>query len=112
VVESHWLTKETADFVDQNYVSVGSVMVLGKKLMLAEDGKMQFAVVIPGKYAMMSDDGPVAAVLDGGDWRGPRELVPGIHTLIVTPIRKSLAIVWSRAVEKGYSPFVRASAQK
>ena len=112
VVESHWLTKETADFVDQNYVSVGSVMVLGKKLIPAQDGKMQFAVVIPVKYAMMCDDGPVAAVLDGSDWREPRELAPGIHTLIVTPIRKSLVIVWSRAVEKGYSPFVKASAQK
>jgi hypothetical protein len=111
VIESHWLTKTTADFVDQNYIPVGSVMVLGKNLIPSADGKVQFAVVIPEKYAMMTDDGPVAGVLDGSDWREPRELAPGIHTLVVTPIRKSLAIVWSRAVEKGYSPFVRASAQ-
>ena len=91
--------------------TAASVMVLGKNLIPSADGKVQFAVVIPEKYAMMTDDGPVAGVLDGSDWREPRELAPGIHTLVVTPIRKSLAIVWSRAVEKGYSPFVRASAQ-
>jgi hypothetical protein len=95
VIESHWLTKTTADFVDQNYIPVGSVMVLGKNLIPSADGKVQFAVVIPEKYAMMTDDGPVAGVLDGSDWREPRELAPGIHTLVVTPIRKSLAIVWS-----------------
>ena len=34
VVESHWLTQATGQFVSQNYVSVGSVLVLGKRVAL------------------------------------------------------------------------------
>ena len=32
VVSSHWLTSATADFINQNYISVGLLMVLGKRL--------------------------------------------------------------------------------
>jgi hypothetical protein len=32
VVSSHWLTSATADFISQNYISVGLLMVLGKRL--------------------------------------------------------------------------------
>ena len=112
LIRCHWLTDATDKFVKQNYVSVGSsVLVLGKKLTPPADGKLQFEVSVPGKYIMVDDDGDASGTLDGIDWQGPRELEPGTYTLILNEVPKSLAIVWSRAVEKGYSPFLPAGAQ-
>jgi len=106
LVRCHWLTEATDQFVKQNYVSVGSVMVLGKKLTPSPDRRLRFEVTVPGKYVMVDDDGDASGKLNGVDWREPRELAPGTYTLILDEVPKSLAIVWARAVEKGYSPFV------
>jgi hypothetical protein len=106
LVRCHWLTEVTDQFVKQNYVSVGSVMVLGKKLTPPPDRKLRFEVTVPGKYVMIDDDGDASGKLNGVDWREPRELAPGTYTLILDEVPKALAIVWARAVEKGYSPFV------
>jgi len=99
LVRCHWLTEATDRFVKQNYVSVGSVMVLGKKLTPSPDRRLRFEVTVPGKYVMVDDDGDASGKLDGVDWREPRELAPGTHTQILDEVPKSLAIVWARAVE-------------
>jgi hypothetical protein len=110
LIRCHWLTEATDNFVKQNYVSVGSsVMVLGKKFAPPADRKLQFEVLVPGKYVMVDDDGDASGKLNGVDWREPRELAPGIYTLVLDEVPKSFAIVWARAVEKGYSPFLGAT---
>jgi hypothetical protein len=111
VIESHWLTPATGQFVRQNYISVGPVLVLGQRLAPAVGGHVQFEIAIPEKYAIIDRHGPVAGTLDGTELTGPRELFAGLHDLALSSPEDSVAIVWSRAIEKGYSPFGPAKKQ-
>jgi dolichyl-phosphate-mannose-protein mannosyltransferase len=108
VVESHWLTQATTQFVNQNYVSVGSVLVLGKRVDPGPDGRVKFEIVIPEKYTVDVSNGQISGTLDGTKIAGPRTLSAGIHYLALNNPGNSVAIVWSRAIEKGYSPFWEA----
>jgi hypothetical protein len=112
VVASHWLTPETKEFVNQNYVSVGSVMVLGKKIVPDPGGHVQFEIVIPEKYCVVTSEGEAAGTLDGSPIDGARDLSVGTHDLVLSSSQKQAAVVWARAIEKGYSPFTPASKQK
>jgi hypothetical protein len=111
VIESHWLTQATGQFVNQNYVSVGSVLVLGKRVAPAPVGHVQFEIAIPEKYTVVDRSGQVSGTLDGTTITGPRDLSAGIHDLALNSPEDSVAIVWSRAIEKGYSPFGQAKIQ-
>jgi hypothetical protein len=89
-----------------NYVSVGSVDVLGLKFPKEDAEIFPFKIVIPDRFAIATDRGNVTGTLDGEPITGPRELAvgphefrPGEHT------GQRYALVWARAVEKGYSPF-------
>jgi Dolichyl-phosphate-mannose-protein mannosyltransferase len=108
VIESHWLTPTTGQFVNQNYVSVGSVLVLGKRVAPAPVGHVQFEIVIPEKYTVVDRNGQVSGTLDGTEITGPRDLSAGLHDLALNSPEDPVAIVWSRAIEKGYSPFGQA----
>jgi len=108
VIESHWLTQATQQFVRQNYISVGPVLVLGKRLAPAVGGHVQFEIAIPGNYTIIDRRGPVAGTLDGTEMTGARDLLAGRHDLALSSPEDSVAIVWSRAIEKGYSPFAPA----
>jgi hypothetical protein len=105
VVDSHWLTPRTGNFVNGNYLSVGSLMVLGKKLPPAQNGIVEFEIVIPEKYAIVDRKGPVIGSLDGSPLDGPRHLNPGHHMLLQNAPTDSGVALWARAVEKGFSPF-------
>jgi Dolichyl-phosphate-mannose-protein mannosyltransferase len=105
IVSSHWLTSATGRFVSENYVAAGSVMVLGKKLFPGKDGHVEFDVVIPAKYAMISANGFVSGLLDGIKLNGSRDLSPGPHKLDLAVPAEPAFLVWSRALEKGFSPF-------
>jgi hypothetical protein len=107
VVESHWLTPATGRFVNQNYLSVGSVRVLGKKIASPAVGHVGFEITIPENYTLVGLNGRVAGTLDGTEIDGPRDLAAGPHDLVLNSPEDSVAIVWSRAIEKGYSPFGR-----
>ncbi len=105
IVSSHWLTSATGRFVSENYIAAGSVMVLGKKLFPGKDGHVEFDVVIPAKYAMISANGFVSGLLDGIKLNGSRDLSPGPHKLDLAVPAEPAFLVWSRALEKGFSPF-------
>jgi hypothetical protein len=109
VVESNWLTQTTGHFVNRNYVSVGSVLVLGMRITISQVRHVQFEVKIPEKYAIVGRHGKVSGTLDGTVIVGPRDLTAGIHDLDLNSPEDAVAIVWSRAIEKGYSPFGPAS---
>ena len=108
VVESHWLTPATGQFVNQNYLSVGFVRVLGKKIASPAVGHVGFEIAIPENYTLVGLNGRVAGTLDGTEIDGPRDLAAGPHDLVLNSPEDSVAIVWSRAIEKGYSPFGQA----
>ena len=111
VTESHWLTKATSQFVNQNYLSVGYVLVLGKRIASAAGGHLEFEIAIPEKYTVVGRNGEVSGTLDGTEITGPRYLSAGRHDLVLHSPEDSVAIVWSRAIEKGYSPFGQAIQQ-
>jgi hypothetical protein len=111
VIESHWLTQATGRFVTQNYISVGAVLVLGKRVAPKPVGQVNFEIVIPEKYTVVGRNGQVSGTLDGMDISGPHDLSAGTHDLVLSSPEQSVAIVWSRAIEKGYSPFGQAKKQ-
>ena len=108
VVSSHWLTPATGLFVSQNYIPVGSVLVLGKEIVPDKDGHAEFNVVIPAKYAIIGENGLVSGTLDGAKMNGSRDLYPGSHDLVLPSPNGNLFVIWSRAFEKGFSPFAKA----
>jgi hypothetical protein len=111
-VPSYWLTPATARFIDQNYVSVGSVLVLGKKLIPSASRHIQFEIVIPEKYTIIGKDGPISGTLDNIELSGPRDLSAGEHDLAVDAPVNSIAVIWSRAIQKGYTPFEQAERRR
>jgi 4-amino-4-deoxy-L-arabinose transferase-like glycosyltransferase len=112
VVESHWLTPETEEFINQNYVSVGSVMVLGKKVALDNVRHVQFEIVIPEKYRIVAGEGEASGTLDGSPINGERDLSAGMHDLVLDHPADAAMVVWARGIAKGYSPFSQANNKK
>ena len=108
VVSSNWLAAATGQFVSQNYVPVGSVLVLGKKIFTDSDGHVAFDVVIPAKYTIIGANGLVTGTLDGIRLNGSRNLSPGPHDLVLAVPNAPVFVIWSRAFEKGFSPFAAA----
>jgi hypothetical protein len=53
------LDDRTLLFIERNYVSVGSISVLGKRLTPSPDGRVEFDVAIPQRYTLVSREGPV-----------------------------------------------------
>jgi len=102
-VQSNWLTPATTQFMEHNYISIGSVLVLGKRIFPPPDGHVQFEIVIPEKYTIISRSGPLSGALDGTNLNGPHDLSAGVHQLILNSPVDVVAVVWSRAIEKGYS---------
>jgi 4-amino-4-deoxy-L-arabinose transferase-like glycosyltransferase len=112
VVASHWLTSQTEEFVNRNYISVGAVMVLGKKVAPDPVGHVQFDIAIPQKYSVVTSEGEGSGTLDGLPINGSRDLSAGRHDLVLNSSDKGAAVIWARAIEKGYSPFAHASKEK
>jgi hypothetical protein len=92
-------------FVQQNYLPVGYMNVLGKNLTVSPDGTASFDLVIPERYVIVAKDGAVAGTLDGQPLNGPVHLEAGPHQLKLTSPAKEVALFWARAQEKGFSPF-------
>jgi hypothetical protein len=87
---------------------VGSVLVLGRRIVPDKDGRAEFDVVIPAKYTIIGENGLVAATLDGIKVNGSCDLYPGSHDLVLPSPNGKVFVIWSRAFEKGFSPFTKA----
>jgi hypothetical protein len=111
VISSHWLTPATGQFVSQNYIPVGSVFVLGRRIVPDKDGHAEFNVVIPAKYAIIGENGLVSGTLDGITVNGSRDLSQGSHDLVLPSPNGRVFLIWSHAFEKGFSPFGRGLAR-
>jgi hypothetical protein len=61
--------------------------------------------VIPAKYAIIGANGLLSGNLDGTELNGSRDLSPGTHELDLALPAEPVFAVWSRAIEKGFSPF-------
>jgi hypothetical protein len=103
---------KAAAFIRTNYIPIAfRLSVLGK--ILQGGGKcFPFDIVIPNEYTIVSEFGIFAGTLNGEPVAGSRPLVPGRYEICRTGGSGRLAVVWSTAIEKGYSPFVKLKADK
>jgi len=95
-------------FLEENYVVVGAWRVAGRMLERGTGaGPFEFDLAIEARYAIVDARGPAGGILDGRPYDGPRELLPGRHAFVPEEGTGPFAVVWSQAIERGFSPFVR-----
>ncbi len=100
--------KDDLSFLKSNYLSVGPLFVAGKILAQKTADVMRplsFTVVIPARYRIVTPFGPASGKLDGIPYHGSSFLSPGKHEFQPFHSRGTIALVWAKAVEKGFSPF-------
>lgn len=99
---------ETKRFITENFVSVGPVLVAGRKLRppAGEAKPIEFDVKVPARYKVVVKGGAVArGKLDGQACSKAEDLAPGHHVYAPAAGEGEVALVWARAVDCGYSPF-------
>ncbi len=106
--ESGRLTRRTRTFTHENYLNLGELCVLGKRLQIPRAGPVSFEIAIPQTYSLISAKGALAGTLDGTPISGPRALAAGSHTVEPAVPVDEIAIIWTRAIEQGYTPFPTA----
>jgi hypothetical protein len=97
----------TAAFVAANYVSVGRVRVLGRRLGGLTPGAAQrfdFTIVVPAEYALFAGSASPSGMLDGMLYDGPRLLAPGTHHVEADPGSGDLFVIWAPALAAGFRP--------
>jgi hypothetical protein len=100
----HRLPEQTKEFIEGNYLSVGTLLAVGKTLQANESGIVDFDVVIGTRYAMLTPGGSARGQLDGETYSGPVRLAPGRHRYRPAKGEEKLALIWAQAVERGYYP--------
>lgn len=105
VVDSPRFPPRARAFLLDHYVPVGHLRVAGKLVEVDATGRGTFTIAVPGRYAVLSPEGPAAGVLDGRPLEGSRVLEAGPHAFRPSSPATTLAVVWADAVERGFSPF-------
>ncbi len=103
---SNRMLPEDRKFIEDNYISVGILSVLGKFVDEGPAGSYKFDITIPARYTLFTHgDARPEGMLDGVPFHGPVMLEAGPHEFVRTKGQGRLAVILDRAVEKGYSPF-------
>jgi hypothetical protein len=101
-LDQYGYPRGTRGFLRKNFVSIGAVRVPG--CMLAR-GQTTFRIDVPAEYAVIGRSDDFTGLLDGRAYDGPRQLVAGFHTISAPPSDSSYALLWSRAADRGFTPF-------
>lgn len=106
------MPKEDRNFLETNYFQVGPGVrvagyLLNPKTPAAPD--IQFNVAIPAPYEVVASHSSVAGLLDGVPYQGSRFLAPGQHDFRPANPGQLLALVWSQAAERHFTPFSRVA---
>jgi hypothetical protein len=107
---SERFSERTRRFVEQNYLPVAdNLRVAGLVLQASTENphRYSFEVVVPASYKIISRDKNVSGVLDGTPYDGARFLESGAHTFESTLTSNELFLLWSQAVDRGFTPFGR-----
>jgi len=98
-------------FLNANFVSVGHLRVAGCILGVPPRAgvPLRFSIAIPGEYIVVTPHGPAVGELDGRLGAGPRFLTAGTHEFKAEGPPVPLAVVWAKAVARGFSPFTPTS---
>jgi hypothetical protein len=110
LVTTRRMPKTVVEFMEANYVPIAwRLRVLGQEFptrAFRPREAIAFQVKIPARYSFVSADGPVAGALDGAEITGPCEIGAGEHEFVPAGEGDGkIAMVWSTALERGYSPF-------
>jgi hypothetical protein len=107
---SKLMMPKTLRFIEQNYVKVDGGRVLGKHLPAVHGTPLDFEIAVGERYSLIAAGGPITGTLDGTPIDGPRQLEPGHHQLLVEHASGEPVLVWARALERGYSPYLKMDA--
>jgi 4-amino-4-deoxy-L-arabinose transferase-like glycosyltransferase len=106
VTSFHPFTRADVAFIGRNYLSVGPLSVAGELIDVdASSHRATFDIQIPADYVIVKSDGQVGGELDGTPYSESRFLDAGKHTFVSAGYFGRLAVIWSRALKMGYSPF-------
>ncbi len=98
----HFVGKRTQQFLQDNYLLRGPLLVLGQHLILTKDGAAApFKIAVPGTYTFLDGRSPVAGMLDGHPVETDNRLEPGMHVFKPEQPVGALDILWSRAWHVG-----------
>ncbi len=105
------MTERATRFVERYFLSVGTKLyVAGGWLIPSPDNPASntFETAIPADYMIVSADGlAVAGTLDGTAYAGEsRALSRGRHEFVLAGGPRPLAVFWTQAVERGFTPFL------
>ena len=106
----HRFSPTTRQFIEHNYLPVTeNLRVAGVVLQPSSTNphRCDFEVVIAAPYKLISRDQNVSGVLDGTPYDGARFLEPGPHTFESASASTELFLLWSQAVDRGFTPFAR-----
>ncbi|MDR3403850.1 MAG: glycosyltransferase family 39 protein [Chthoniobacter sp.] len=102
---------ETQKFIQDNYIRIAGGRILGKRVTIIPNHPAAFDIAIPERYGVVAQRGAISGTLDGQPITEPRLLEAGHHELILTNPPGEVAVVWARALERGYSPYNISKSQ-
>ncbi len=94
-------------FIETNYVRAGPLLVAGQFLRPSSADTTQpvaFDIRIPASYCVVTANGSASGWLDRLPYDGPRFLGAGRHEFRPKSAQGTPALVWSRAIQRGFSP--------
>lgn len=107
VAVNHRLLPEDQAWLRANFLEGdGKVWVAGKNLGPARP-LITFHTDIKARYSIVSDSGKLAGSIDGAPLLHSQELAPGEHHLAIASGTGRVALVWTQALQRGFSPFDR-----
>jgi 4-amino-4-deoxy-L-arabinose transferase-like glycosyltransferase len=102
------LPPRAREFLAANYIPVGGLRVVGKRLSPSRGVvPVRFDVQIATDYVILAAGQPGSGVLDGQPYTGPRHLDPGPHEYQPAAGEKNLVLLWARAWQRGFRPQMR-----
>ena len=101
------MSLDARHFIESNFLPIGSgLYVAGSRLAAVPDQPLhyEFNIVIPASYEIVASNGAVRGMLDNCPYHGACRLTPGRHVFLDNAGSSKLAVLWSQAVERKFTP--------
>jgi len=112
VAVNHRLRPDDQKWLRTNFLQGdGKVWVAGMNLGVARPMTIfHFHTDIKGTYSIVSDGGKLTGSIDGAPLMNSQQVPPGYHRLEIVSGKGNVALVWTQAMERGFSPFSKKIA--